>query len=133
LKSSESPTVVFVCLHGSAKSLIAAQYFTRLAQERGLRYDAASAGLEPDAAVPEPVVLGLRRDGFDVSDYVPRHVRGEQLANAARVVTFGCELPVASGLRSVESWNDLPMVSDGFDTARDAIVSRVKLLVDTLA
>jgi len=31
-----TPRVLFVCLHGSAKSLIALEHFRRLAQQRGV-------------------------------------------------------------------------------------------------
>ena len=44
-------TVVFVCLHGAAKSLIAATLFQRLADERGLAVRSTFAGTEPDPAI----------------------------------------------------------------------------------
>lgn len=125
--------VLFVCLHGSAKSLIAARYFTRLARERGLAFGAESAGLEPDDSVPEPVVAGLARDGFDVRGYAPRQATEARVATASRVVSFACDLPGATGDVVRERWDDLPMVSDGFEPARDAIVARVVGLVDSLA
>jgi hypothetical protein len=34
--ASDSRTIVFVCLHGSVKSQIAAAHFNRIARERGL-------------------------------------------------------------------------------------------------
>jgi arsenate reductase (thioredoxin) len=41
---STSPVVIaFVCLHGSAKSLIAAEYLNRLAAQRGLAANLAAA------------------------------------------------------------------------------------------
>ena len=39
-----SQKVSFVCLHGSAKSLIAAEYFNRLAIERNLPLRATTSG-----------------------------------------------------------------------------------------
>jgi len=39
-------TVLFVCLHGSAKSVIATEYFRRLARQRGLDLEVA-AGWHP--------------------------------------------------------------------------------------
>jgi len=123
--------VFFVCLHGSAKSLIAAQHFNRLARARKLEFRAESVGVEPDASVPEPVVAGLAGDGFDVRSYIPRAVEPESLMGAAYVVSFACEVPVADETRSAQ-WNDMPLVSDGFDRARDAIVGRVEQLVDDL-
>ncbi len=58
------PTVVCVCLHGSAKSLSAAEHCQRLASPRGLDFHATAVGLEPDEKVPSPVVEGLLRDGI---------------------------------------------------------------------
>jgi arsenate reductase len=127
------PTVLFVCLHGGAKSLIAAEYFNRLARARGLGFDAECAGMDPYVAVPAPVVAGLAREGFDVQQYLPRRLEPDAVAQAAHVVSFGCELPSASSDAHVERWDDVPMVSDGFDEARDAIVARLSQLVDSLA
>src|SRR5919197_3449433 len=41
--------VLFVCLHGGAKSVVAAAHFRRLAAARGLSVDAVAAGMETDA------------------------------------------------------------------------------------
>ena len=69
-------TVVFVCLHGSAKSLMAAEYFRRLAAQRSVTIDVTSAGIDPSPEVPPSVVTGLLEDGIDVRGYRPRHVMG---------------------------------------------------------
>ncbi len=55
----EPRTVVFVCLHGSGKSLIAAEHFRRFAAQRGLDVRTASAGPDPDPEVPPKVIQGL--------------------------------------------------------------------------
>ena len=49
-KSSKPPTILFMCPHGAAKSVLASAYFQRLAKERGLNVHVASAGTEPDAS-----------------------------------------------------------------------------------
>ena len=59
--------VVFVCEHGSVKSMIAALWFNRLASERGLRFQAVSRGVDPDASIPDAVANNLRNDGFDAN------------------------------------------------------------------
>lgn len=125
--------IVFVCLHGSAKSLIAAEHFNRLARERGSELRAGSVGLEPDAEVPAPVAAGLLRDGIDVRGYLPQPATRERLAGAARIVSFGCDFEPFGSSTPVERWDDMPMVSDGFDRARDAIVARVEKVLDSLA
>jgi arsenate reductase (thioredoxin) len=123
-------TILFVCLHGSAKSLIAAEHLNRLSESRGLALRGESMGVEPDVEVPAPVVAGLAADGIDVRDYLPRHLDAEHLAGATHVISLGCDLPLTSRApSSIERWDDLPMVSDGFATARDAIVARVEALV----
>lgn len=58
-------SVLFVCLHGSAKSVIAAEHFRRLAAERRLGLVADAAGMEPDADIPPHVIAGLAEDGID--------------------------------------------------------------------
>lgn len=50
-----TPTVLFVCLHGSAKSLIALEHSRRLAQQRGAEVQADWAGIKPDAQIPPRV------------------------------------------------------------------------------
>ena len=125
-------TVLFVCLHGSAKSLIAAEYFGRLTAERGLNVHATSAGTEPDPDISPNVITGLLQDGIDVRDRRPRRLTTEDLAKASHVVSFGCDLSeLAPPGLPVERWDDVPAVSADFATARDAIVARLRrLLVD---
>jgi hypothetical protein len=49
----ESARVVFVCEHGSIKSLIAMAYFSRSAQEQGLAYRAVARETAPQPIVPD--------------------------------------------------------------------------------
>jgi len=63
--------LLFVCLHGSAKSLVAMEHFNRFAAERQMPMRALSAGTEPDDEVPPEVVAGLARDGFAVAGRKP--------------------------------------------------------------
>ena len=124
--------VLFVCLHGSAKSLMAAEYFNRLATARGLGARATSAGTEPDDAIPPHVVGGLASDGIDVAGRRPRRPTTTDVENAAVVVTFGCDLGgLSAGAHRIERWDDVPPVSGDFAKARTAIVARVTALFDT--
>jgi arsenate reductase len=133
-RSDLTATILFICLHGSAKSLIAAEHLNRLARSRGLALRGESMGVEPDPEVPAGVVTGLAGDGIDVRGYVPRHVDAEHVAGATHVVSFGCDVgAIHAGCSSVERWDDLPMVSDGYARARDAIVARVESRLDTWA
>lgn len=129
---AEETRVLFVCLHGAAKSVMASEYLRRMAAERGLRIQTASAGVEPDDAIPPHVVAGLASAGFDVEGRRPCMLHEAMLADADVVVSFGCDvaLPHDDGrARRLVRWDDVPAVSDGFETARDAIVRRVDSLV----
>lgn len=124
------PTILFVCLHGSAKSLIAAEYFRRLAAQKGLNVHATSAGTEPDPEIPPRVVERLLEDGIDVRGRRPRAVTEGELAGAARVVAFGCDLSTMTPPGVVlERWDDIPAVNADFQAARDAIVARLERLL----
>ncbi len=128
----ERPRVVFVCLHGSAKSVIGASYCARLAERRGVAVEAESAGVEPDASIPPNVVSGLGADGIDVSGARPRDAAAVDFAGATRVVAFGCDVPGVPAGVPIEQWADVPAVSDDFGRSRDAIVARVERLVADL-
>ena len=123
--------VLFVCLHGAAKSVVAAAHFRRLAKARGLTLDAAAAGTEPDAELAPAAVKGLAGDGLTAAPARPRPLTRYDLESATRVVSFGCDVTPARGQR-VEQW-DVPAVSDGYAAARDRIVANVERLVADLA
>lgn len=129
---AEETRVLFLCLHGAAKSVIASEYLRRMADERGLAIQSSSAGVEPDDAIPAHVVAGLASDGFDVVGRRPRMLREEVLADADVVVSFGCDvvLPDDDGrARRLMRWDDVPAVGEGYETARDAILRRLDTLV----
>ena len=125
------PRVLFVCLHGAAKSVIGAAHFRRLAAARGLAIGAVAAGTEPDAELAPGAVKGLAGDGLAPSPSRPRPVTLYDLASASRIVSFGCDVAPAKGQR-VDQW-DVPAVSDGYAVARDRIVAHVERLVSELA
>ena len=129
--SARNPNVLFVCLHGSAKSLIAAEYFNRLAAARGLPARATSAGTEPDDAIPPRVTQGLGADGIDVQGRQPRRPTQADVDGSVVVVTFACDLgDLASRAARIERWDDVPAVSEDFKRARDVIVTRVTTLLE---
>ena len=125
------PRVLFVCLHGAAKSVVAAAHFRRLAERRGLAIDATAAGTEPDPELGGGAVKGLAGEGLTATPRRPRPVTVHDLETAARVVSFGCDVVPAKGQR-VDQW-DVPAVGDGYAAARDRIVAHVERLVAELA
>ena len=134
LRSTEQPgRVVFVCEHGSVKSLVATVYFNRQAQERGLPYRAVARGTAPEPAVPAAVREGLHADGFDISEFVPRLLKASDFDDAALVVSFDNDITTTVGGRvRYLKWDDLPGVQADYPRGRDAIVSHVDTLIDVL-
>jgi protein-tyrosine-phosphatase len=82
-------TVLFLCSHNAAKSVLAAAYFDQIAQQAGLPFLADSAGTEPEEAVSPDVRAMLARDGIDVTAYVPRQVTTQDLHMGAYIISMG--------------------------------------------
>jgi arsenate reductase (thioredoxin) len=131
---STSRSVLFVCLHGAAKSVLAAADFRRLAAQRGLAITADSAGTEPDPEIAAGVAAALRAEGIDLGQSRPRRVTAADTARAERVVTFGCALGEATPAAvPVERWDDVPAVSENLPLARAAIRRHLDRLLEECA
>jgi protein-tyrosine-phosphatase len=131
---SPSRSILFVCLHGAAKSVLAAADFRRLAAERGLALTADSAGTEPGPEITPGVVAALRAEGVELGRRRPRRVSAADTARAERVITFGCELAAtAPATVPVERWDDVPAVSEDLPAARAAIRRHLDRLLDECA
>lgn len=130
-----TPTVLFVCERGAAKSVIAAAHFNQLAKERGLAYRAVARGTAPDAAIPAGVRNGLEAAGLELVVPNPVMVTTADASRANRIITFEIALPatVSAGSKSVMDWKAVPSVSADFTTASADIKRRVEALIDELA
>lgn len=132
--SRTTPSVLFVCEHGAAKSVIAAAYFDKLTKDRGLDYKAAFRGVHPDAALNAAAAKGLEEDGIDTAGWKPALVAKKDVDDASRVVTLGCTLPAGiSKASKITDWSSVPSPSQNYEFARDDIKKRVQKLVDDLA
>jgi hypothetical protein len=134
-KKHDAPArVVFVCEHGTVKSLVAVEYFNRLALARGLHAEAISRGTKPDSVIPGVVRTGLEADGFDVSAFRPQRFTRDDAVPAILVVALDAEVEtVAGGFARIIRWDGLPSVTADYGGARNAIVTRIQQLVDSLA
>jgi len=130
-----SSTVVFVCEHGAAKSVIAAAHFNRLAAEKGLPYRAVSRGTKPDEVVAPAVKAGLASEGLDVSTWRPKAVSDEDIKRAKTVVSLATDLPTMKPIVKTKllEWNDVPSMSTNYEAARNAIVKLVSEMIEKLA
>jgi arsenate reductase len=126
-------TVLFVCEHGAAKSVVAAAQFNKLAAERGLPFRAVSRGTTPDVAVPPRIIDGLATEDLTVpAGFSPRLVTSSDVAAAVRVVTFDVSLPVPATASRIDRWDGLPAFNDGYAPASAAIAAKVEALVREL-
>jgi len=129
----EPPTVLFMCPHGAAKSVLASAYFERLAKERGLNVRVESAGTDPDPAVSPAVAAHLKRQGYPVPGSNPRKVTSKDFESADVVISIGCDL---SGLEAPRGklvrWDEVPPPSEDFARADEAIRKRVTDLIEEL-
>ena len=127
------PTIVFVCEHGAAKSVVAAAHFNKLAADRGLPFRAVSRGTAPDPAVPAGIANGLKNEGLSVpAGFSPTPVATADVNAAARVVTFDVTLPNATPAKATTRWDGLPAFSDGYGPASAAILAKVETLIREL-
>jgi protein-tyrosine-phosphatase len=125
-----APTVLFVCEHGAAKSIIAAAEFNKVAEQRGLPYRAVARGTHPDPAFSPKVISGLRADGLATPEGKPMVVTDNDVSMASRVVTLGCKLPQNT---AVTDWAEVPSPGEDFAAASSAIKKRVEMLLDELS
>lgn len=126
-------TILFLCPHNAAKSVLAAAYCHRSARQQGLDVQITSAGTEPDATVSPSIVELLRDEGIDIAHHTPRRVTQEELGAAFRVISLGCDVRhLAPPGTRVEHWDDVPAPSQQLARAREVISARVERLVEEL-
>jgi len=124
--------VLFVCEHGAAKSVMAAAHFNQRARERNLPYRAVAKGTSPQEQLSESAVEGLASEGLAARPSRPEQVTAADIAGAARVVTFGCDISkIAPGARP-ESWADVPGPSEDYAASRQAIDRHLDALLAEL-
>jgi arsenate reductase (thioredoxin) len=126
----DKTTVVFVCEHGSAKSVVAAAYFNHVAQQMALSLRAISRGTNPDPDISPSVIEGLRKDQISLPADKPAKLTSAEASSALKVISF-CELPHAINTQNVERW-EVPPISEDYSKSRDAIVKKINELIQVL-
>jgi arsenate reductase len=130
--TAPAPSIVFVCEHGAAKSLIATAYFNKLAEERGMKERATFRGVSPQEALSVGAVAGLRADGVAIPSGKPSAIGSDDVAGATHIFAIGCMLPqAATASGKAANWTDVPD-DRGYAPMRDAIVAHVRALLDEI-
>jgi len=84
---SDSPVVLFLCIHNSGRSLAAKVLLEHYAQGR---VEVRSAGSEPANQLNLSVVAVLKERGLDTSREFPKPLTDDHVDAADVVVTMGC-------------------------------------------
>jgi protein-tyrosine-phosphatase len=102
---SDTPEVLFVCVHNAGRSQMAAAL---LEHHAGGRVRVRSAGTAPSDEIDPNVVAAMAERGLDVGSARPRGLRDDDVREADVVITMGCgdACPVVPGTRYLD-W-DLP-------------------------
>ena len=130
--ASDAP-VLFICEHGTVKSLMAKLLFDQYAAAAGLSVRSISRGSAADTAVPAWMQARLISDGFTLGAWKPAALSAADLRGARFVASFDVPAAVSDGAVAPRvQWDSLPAASENYAASRDAIAARVRGLVDSL-
>lgn len=125
--------VLFVCEHGTVKSLLAKVLFEQYAKEVGLDVQALSRGTHADSVVPSFMLRGLASDHVTLGSWRPQTLAPSDLASATYVVSLDVPSTATAAARVPRTqWDGLPSVTQDYARGRDSIKARVHQLVDSL-
>ncbi|MBP3035475.1 arsenate reductase ArsC [Arthrobacter sp. zg-ZUI100] len=130
---TDSPSVLFVCIHNAGRSQMAAAYLTALS---GGRVQVRSAGSAPANAVNPAAVAAMAEDGIDMSAEIPKVLTVDAVRASDVVITMGCgdTCPIFPGKR-YEDWALADPAGQGVEAVRpirDDIKARIQGLLAEL-
>ncbi|MET8091596.1 arsenate reductase ArsC [Micromonospora sp. NPDC005220] len=130
---SDTPSVLFVCVHNAGRSQMAAGWLRHLA---GDTVEVRSAGSAPAETINPAAVQAMREVGIDITDQTPTLLEYATAQSSDVIVTMGCgdTCPVFPGKR-YEDWQLDDPAGKGVDAVRpirDEIRGRVEKLLTEL-
>ncbi len=131
--TKEVPEVLFVCVHNSGRSQMAAGLLDKLAEGR---VHVRSAGSDPAHELNPNAIEAMDEVGVDISKEFPKPLTDEVVRAADAVITMGCRdaCPIYPGKR-YEDWDLEDPADKDLQTVRqirDEIGSRVEALIAEL-
>ncbi|MGA8219924.1 MAG: arsenate reductase ArsC [Solirubrobacterales bacterium] len=131
--TKQVPEVLFVCVHNSGRSQMAAGLLDKLAEGR---VHVRSAGSDPGDDLNPHAVEAMDEVGVDISKEFPKPLTDEVVRAADAVITMGCgdACPIYPGKR-YEDWELEDPSGKDLDTVRrirDEIQERVAALIGGL-
>lgn len=130
---SQTVDVLFVCVHNSGRSQMAAGFMSKLGGDRVI---VRSAGSAPKETISPTVVEAMAELGIDISQEFPKPLTEEVVRASDAVITMGCgdACPVYPGKR-YEDWVLDDPAGQGIESVRvirDEIKGRVESLLAEL-
>ncbi|MBT2517075.1 arsenate reductase ArsC [Streptomyces sp. ISL-90] len=130
---SETPTVLFVCVHNAGRSQMAAGYLRELGQGR---VEVLSAGSEPKDTINPVAIEAMAEEGIDIAGNTPKILTVDAVKESDVVITMGCgdACPIFPGKR-YEDWELEDPAGKDLETVRrvrDDIRGRVETLLAEL-
>ncbi len=130
---TDTPTVLFVCVHNAGRSQMAAGWLRRLGGER---VRVLSAGSAPGDSLNPMAVAAMAEEGVDITAAVPTLLSDEAVVESDVVITMGCgdACPFYPGKR-YEDWaldDPAGQPLEAVRPIRDEIRRRIEELLDSL-
>jgi arsenate reductase len=131
---SDTPSVLFVCVHNAGRSQMAAGWLRHLA---GDRIEVLSAGSAPAGTINPVAVEAMAEAGIDIAGQQPKLLSDAAVQSSDVVITMGCgdACPFYPGKR-YEDWKLDDPAGQGIDAVRpirDEIRTRVEDLIASLS
>ena len=125
--------ILFVCVHNSGRSQIAAGFMSKIGGDRVV---VRSAGSAPRESISPIVIEVMSEVGIDITDEYPKPLTDEVVRASDAVITMGCgdACPIYPGKR-YEDWvldDPADQSIDSVRIIRDEIKKRVERLLSEL-
>ncbi|AEF39579.1 Protein ArsC [Hoyosella subflava DQS3-9A1] len=133
MKSSDKPSVLFVCVHNAGRSQMAAGYLRHLA---GDTIEVRSAGSAPADTINPAAVAAMAEEGIDITAQQPKVLTTDAVGVSDVIITMGCgdACPIFPG-KSYRDWQLDDPAGQGLESVRpirDEIRRRVEALIGEL-
>ena len=130
---SDTPSVLFVCVHNAGRSQMAAGWLRHLG---GGAVEVRSAGSIPGDQVNPSAVAAMAEVGIDISDQRPKVLTTEAVESSDVGITMGCGVacPIFPGTRYLD-WELEDPAGKGVESVRpirDEIGTRIRGLLAEL-
>ncbi len=135
-------TVLFLCVHNTFRSQMAEAYFNKFAREKGLRWQAKSAGFLAADKINEKAIILMAEEGIDLADKKPKLLQKEMTEAADKIVVV-CKECEEKGLctalpkteKDIEYWrldNPAEMELDQAREIRNQVKEKTLNLINNL-